>query len=59
MAEPELLAACTAKHAGRVALQLFATWVSDQNRPTENLESPCKIWCGESQEDHRQLSVMS
>ena len=58
MADPELLAACMAKHAGRVALQLYATWLSDQYRPTENLESPCKIWCGEVPMNHTQLSVM-
>ncbi len=58
MADPELLAACTAKHAGRVALQLFATWLSEEYRPTKNLESPSKIWCGESPEDHGRLSIM-
>ncbi|CAL5221738.1 g3987 [Coccomyxa viridis] len=49
VADPELLAACTAKHAGRVALQLFATWLSEEYRPTKNLESPSKIWCDEMQ----------
>ena len=38
MADPALLSKCTAKHAGRVALQLFSTWVQKHGlaKPTED-----------------------
>lgn len=43
--EPELLAKCSAKHAGRVALQLYATW---QFRPkSATLEQMPAKWCSE------------
>ena len=48
--DPVLLAKCTAKHAGRVALQLFATWVCDKYRPNEGAKDQiAKTWCGECQ----------
>ena len=45
-----LLARCTAKHAGRVALQLFAgsvvdSW-ADNSRPPKEAGPLGKCWCG-------------
>lgn len=46
----DLLKKCTARHAGRVALQLFATWVCSAHRPAEVSQSQmAKMWCGEQQ----------
>ena len=45
-----LLARCTAKHAGRVALQLFAAWIIDywaiHCRPPKDGSEIAKGWCG-------------
>ena len=46
-----LLGRCTAKHAGRVALQLFAgsvvdSW-ADNSRPPKEAGPLGKCWCGE------------
>ena len=50
-----LLARCTAKHAGRVALQLFAACVIDcwaaHTRHTKFGTLIGKIWCGEQPPD--------
>ena len=47
--DPVLLSKCTAKHAGRVALQLYATWVCNKHRP-ESAGGELRIsavWTGE------------
>ena len=47
--DPVLLSLCTAKHAGLVALQLFATWICPKTRPTKAAEGQvATVWCGES-----------
>ena len=48
IADHALLSKCTSKHAGRVALQLFATWICDKHRPTDtDASQAAKVWCGE------------
>lgn len=50
MAETALLSKCTAKHAGRVALQLLAGWAlaPPNGREINTNESHfSQVWCGE------------
>ena len=42
LADSALLSKCTARHAGRVALQLLASWMM---RP--RTDSIMEVWCGE------------
>lgn len=54
LAHPLLLSKCTAKHVGRVALQLLATWVCNKHRPEDSVsktlvdDTISTVWCGES-----------
>ena len=53
-----LLAQCAARHAGRVALQLFAagviaTWTAPDGAPRDNTQIG-KGWCGEQLLDSSQ-----
>ena len=44
--DSELLSKCTAKHAGRVALQLLGTTAYDTDEP-EDVGKLSQMWCGE------------
>ena len=48
MTDTVLLSKCTAKHAGRVALQLLAGWVMAPASVTSKAGNHLsQIWCGE------------